>query len=234
MQYKTLVQISDCHIDKMALGVNTQNKLKKVITSVNKTNVDLVIITGDLVNNASDENYKICKSLLNTIRAKKISIIAGNHDNNELITKHLNNYCNDYISLGNWDIIFINSIVKNQVYGFITTLELKKLEKLVRTSQKTNIILAIHHPIVSMASDWNDKLSLTNSDDLFAIISKYPKIKSIAWGHSHEYKVFKKNNLALFSCPSSAKQFNKLQLKSGYLQFKLLFNGTIIHKVVWI
>ncbi len=232
MEYKILAQISDCHIDKTA-EVSNKNKLQKVIANINKINADLVIITGDLVSNANNENYKILLDLLKTIKAKNISLIGGNHDDIKLITKHLSYYCNDYVSLGNWSIIFINSVVEGQVYGFITDLELKKIENLVLKSSKPNIILVIHHPILSMASSWDDRLSLTNSDSLFAIIKKYPRIKAVTWGHSHEYKFFARDNLALFSCPSSAKQFNKAQLSYGYLQFKLPINGTIKHKVVW-
>lgn len=230
-----LAQISDCHIDTKPIdNIDTQQQLTKIINDINTRGVNNIILSGDLVHNANNTNYKTLLNCLKTLKKANIYAIYGNHDDEKLFYKHLSNYCHKFIELDKWRIIFINSVVKNKVYGYINAQQLTQLESNILTTNQNNIMLILHHPATSMQSSWDDKLSLTNPDDLFDIVKKYKKIKAISWGHSHEYKVFKKHNIKLYSCPSSVKQFTKEQKKSGYLEFQLLDNGDIKHKVIWI
>jgi Icc protein len=84
-----------------------------------------------------------------------------------------------------------------------------------------------------MESNWNDELSLKNPKELFAIIDKYPKVKAILWGHAHQAKEFRHNDIKLISCPSTALQFNE-EKRIGFNHYFLGKNGELTYKTCWI
>ena len=230
---KTIIQISDIHIDKAKVGgIDTILAMKNVIKSVVKKNIDAIIITGDLVHKANDDNYKILQDIISEISTDKVFIITGNHDDDKLVSKYFGKYQHKDIVLGSWHIIFVNTVVSGATYGIVSKDELASLAKLLSSSKAKYIMLAMHHPAVSMQSVWDDKLSLNNASDLFNEILSYKKVKAITWGHTHEYKKFDKNGLSFYSCPSVAKQFSEPYLDSAYMIFNLLENGNIKHKVI--
>ena len=55
----------------------------------------------------------------------------------------------------------------------------------------------------------------------FHTIDKFSKIKAVIWGHAHQSSEFNRNNVKLFSCPSTTLQFNGPKM-IGYkpLQFE--------------
>lgn len=72
-----IVQISDFHIGSF---LNTPHKVAEAVEIINHQNADLLLFTGDFVNNVSEEMNKFI-SILNQLTSKmgKYSIL-GNHD----------------------------------------------------------------------------------------------------------------------------------------------------------
>ena len=232
-----LIQISDCHLAQRSLmnGVNTRMRLKHIIKNINNKPYDALIATGDLVNTPSAKNYQLLTYFLMQLKRKNISIIAGNHDDINLMRAYLMPYIMRTISLDNWCIILTDSVVDKQVYGMLSAKELMRLEREIIGTTKPYVFIALHHPIVKMNSTWNDMQSLHNAKTLLALLKNHPKVKAVSFGHSHEYKVFNKSGLRIYSCPSSAKQFTHYRsYSSAYMIFKLLDSGNIDHKVIWI
>ena len=75
-QYK-IVQISDIHLGSL---LEFSNLLEKTAININKINPDLILFSGDLVNNFSNETIR-WENTFNDINAKGNSFsILGNHD----------------------------------------------------------------------------------------------------------------------------------------------------------
>jgi hypothetical protein len=73
-----VVHLSDIHIGKHVDGVEAH--LKQVIAETNALQPDLVVITGDIVNQGTDASlYPRARALLATIHAP-VAIVLGNHD----------------------------------------------------------------------------------------------------------------------------------------------------------
>jgi len=71
-----IVQISDLHLGSF----NTTEPLKKAIELIQDQKPDLIVFSGDLVNNTADETYRF-KELLKTIKAPYgVYSVLGNHD----------------------------------------------------------------------------------------------------------------------------------------------------------
>ena len=73
-----LAILSDVHITP---GNTNEGKLREAVAEINATDVDAVMMTGDLTNEGSDEQLTNVKSILDGI-THPLYVIPGNHENN--------------------------------------------------------------------------------------------------------------------------------------------------------
>ncbi len=231
---KSFVQISDCHIDndKFVMGVNSQKNLSAVVSNISKNYFDALIISGDLAHNGTLESYQKLQKILNPIESK-IYMLHGNHDNLSNLSQIFNQSSLNNFIIGCWEVIIIDSVQVGKVSGRLNDEQLHTLSQKITTSSAKYIALCLHHPPVSMESDWNDALSLENPEDLFAVIDQFDNIKAIMWGHAHQCAEFNRKGVKLFSCPSTALQFNG-QSGIGYNHYTLNDDGEIYCKTHWL
>jgi len=230
----SLIQISDCHIDDdpESMGVDTHANLKKIIKVIATKHFDTLLISGDLTHNGTQNSYRLLQQILSPIQSNLV-VISGNHDNVENLNKTFAQNLIHKFSLGDWEIITTDSTQESKTSGYLSKQELTKLDQALQESTSKYNIVVLHHPIVSMKSSWDDALSLENSDELFNVINKYPKIKAILWGHAHQASEFNNNNVALISCPSTALQFDG-EKKIGFNHYTLHDNGNLEYRTQWI
>lgn len=233
-QSYSLIQISDCHIDDLveSMGVDTHANLTLVINAVAKQNCDTLLITGDLAQNGTLNSYQILQKMLTPIKSD-IVVLSGNHDQIDNLNQIFSKQLVSKFSLGDWEIIIIDSTQASKASGYVTKQALDQLDQDLQNSKGKYNIIALHHPIVSMQSNWDDSLSLENADELFNVMNKYPKIKAVLWGHAHQASVFNNNDIALISCPSTALQFNN-ETRIGFNHYKLHNDGKLEFKTQWI
>src|ERR1700759_1853693 len=85
-----IAQISDLHIKepgKLAYGrVDTAQALERCIATINQLTPtpDFMVISGDLVDTPTQEEYRHLKSLLAALKLP-FAAIPGNHDSRELM-----------------------------------------------------------------------------------------------------------------------------------------------------
>jgi predicted phosphodiesterase len=73
------ITIGDPHITRNT-GDDAYKRLKKVVNYVNsRSDVDFVVIMGDIVNSATTNNFVVAKDLVSKLN-KPYYVIAGNHD----------------------------------------------------------------------------------------------------------------------------------------------------------
>ena len=234
MMTRSFIQISDSHIDndKFVMGVDSQKNLSAVVSNISKNYFDALIISGDLAHNGTLESYQKLQKILNPIESK-IYMLHGNHDNLSNLSQIFNQSSLNNFIIGCWEVIIIDSVQVGKVSGRLNDEQLHTLSQKITTSSAKYIALCLHHPPVSMESDWNDALSLENPEDLFAVIDQFDNIKAIMWGHAHQCAEFNRKGVKLFSCPSTALQFNG-QSGIGYNHYTLNDDGEIYCKTHWL
>ena len=234
MMTKSFIQISDSHIDddKLVWGVDSQANLGAIVNMISDQNYDVLLISGDLAHNGTLESYQKLRKILNPIESK-IYVLPGNHDDVSNLSQIFNqsSLCNFII--GCWEVITIDSVQVGKVSGRLNDEQLHSLSQQISSSRANYIALCLHHPPVSMQSDWDDEMSLENPDDLFAVIDQFDNIKAVMWGHAHQCSEFNRNGVKLFSCPSTALQFNG-QSGIAYNHYTLNENGEIYCKTQWL
>ena len=230
----SFIQISDSHIDdeKIVWGADSKKNLSSIVKSITSRNYDALIISGDLTHNGSSSSYAIFKEIIEPISAN-LAIVAGNHDNKlNLSSAFSQNYLTK-LTIADWEIISMDSVQDNKTSGFLRKDELKLLTENILSSTKKFIVLCLHHPPISMESNWDDQKSLENPDDFFNTIDKFSNIKAVIWGHAHQGSEFNRNDVKLFSCPSTTLQFNGPEM-IGYNHFNLSDEGEINCETVWL
>jgi Icc protein len=233
-QAYNLIQISDCHIDDQveSMGVDTHANLASVVKAVTKHNCDTLLITGDLAHNGTLNSYQVLQRMLMPIKSR-IVVLSGNHDQIENLNQVFSEQLISKFSLGNWEIITIDSTQTLDNSGYVTKKALDQLAQDLQNSVAKYNIVALHHPIVSMQSDWDDSLSLENADELFNVMNKYPKIKAVLWGHAHQASEFDNNDVVLISCPSTALQYDN-ETRIGFNHYRLHDDGKLEYNTQWI
>ena len=230
----SFIQISDSHIDdeKIVWGADSKKNLSSIVKSITSRNYDALIISGDLTHNGSSSSYAIFKEIIEPISAN-LAIVAGNHDNKSNLSSAFSQNYLTKLTIADWEIISIDSVQDNKTSGFLRKDELKLLTENILSSTKKFIVLCLHHPPISMNSNWDDQKSLENPDDFFNTIDKFSNIKAVIWGHAHQGSEFNRNDVKLFSCPSTTLQFNGPEM-IGYNHFNLSDEGEINCETVWL
>ena len=230
----SFIQISDSHIDndKLVMGIDTQANLGNIVSMISNKNYDALLISGDLAHNGTLESYQKLQKIIDPIKTK-IYVLPGNHDDlSNLYTIFKQSFlCNFFI--GCWEVITIDSVQVGKVSGRLNDKQLHYLSQQIRSSSAKYIALCLHHPPVSMQSDWDDEMSLENPEDLFAVIDQFDNIKAVMWGHAHQCSESNRNGVKLFSCPSTALQFDG-QPGIGYNHYTLNDDGKIYCKTQWL
>ncbi|MBP5499016.1 MAG: metallophosphoesterase, partial [Muribaculaceae bacterium] len=70
--------LSDVHVTP---GNANSEKLREAVAEINQSDADVVLMTGDLTNEGSDEQLRYVKDILDGI-TKPLYVIPGNHENN--------------------------------------------------------------------------------------------------------------------------------------------------------
>lgn len=236
---RMVVQITDLHIfanlhDEFD-GINTYQSLNSVLQLIKTQHpdFDLMIVTGDLVQDPVPAAYENMQKLLSEIR-QPFYFLPGNHDDPELMQKLFRDSYTRQINLNEWVIINLNSYKPETHSGYLNTEELKHLSKCLENTRDANVLVCLHHHPVSVHSQWMDSMMLENPEDLFHILDRYDHIKGIVWGHIHqEFSTTRKNTL-LLGTPSTCAQFQPHAAKftidtmqPGYRWLKLKADGNI-------
>ncbi len=218
-----IVQISDLHIlperGQTLAGVDTSLSLVKVLDDIKKLSppVELIIASGDLSDDGSEQSYQRLRDVLNTLPCP-IFVLAGNHDETQTMQEHLLDgkiFFDRQKSLGDWQLLFVKSKLEGASYGFIDDDEMCWLEaRLSETSQP--VLLVMHHTPLRLCA--SPTCQMKNADQLLRLIRQFKQVKGLIAGHTHNHAEEVRGELRIMTTPSTMVQVthNKVEaLKVG-------------------
>ena len=189
--------VSDTHVSP---GNTNEQQLRLAVEEINKSDVSLVIVSGDITNEGSDAELHNVKAIIDQI-TKPTFTIPGNHENNwsqsagktfidlwksdrfvtetdSLIIVGVN--CGPYMKMGD------GHIKQEDLIWLDTTLS-------ERTSATNKKVLSIcHYPI---------NPDLDNYADYVALLQRYPVVTHIC-GHYHTFKHYNTGGIDGLICRS--------------------------------
>src|ERR1019366_3223587 len=156
-----IAQISDLHIkspDTLAYGrVDTASALERCVAALNefKPRPDLVVISGDLADTPTAEEYEHLKRLMVPLRLPFVGI-PGNHDSRELMRAAFPSAAyafssgplNQRVEVGGLDLVLLDTSVPGKPHGELDAPTMQWLDATLATAPDRSALVFLHHPPV--------------------------------------------------------------------------------------
>ena len=193
-----IAQISDLHIKPpgtLAYGrVDTAKALERCVATLNEFSPapDFVVISGDLADTPTSEEYDFLKRLLAPLKLP-FAAIPGNHDSRELMRlafpkagyAFASGPLNQKLDVGGLDLLLLDSSVPGKPHGELDAPTLQWLDAVLASSTDRPALLFLHHPPF-LTGIWHmDHQNLGGSAELASIVRRHPRVQLIAAGHVH-------------------------------------------------
>jgi Icc protein len=208
-----VVQITDTHISRFPGpqfdGVDTSLTLSAVLDSVATRAPDLVLLTGDLVDEPSVEAYRRLLHLLETLPVP-VACLPGNHDDPSMLRGGMNRAnvsTPGVIDTDRWRIVLLDDWIPDSSGGRLAPGELAKLEAVLEEAGDRPVLIAVHHAPVSIGSPWMDAMGMENPEALFGVMDRFDNVRSLVCGHIHQEFKADRNGVSLLGAPSTCVQF---------------------------
>ena len=217
-----LAQISDLHIKRPgALAyrrVDTGAYLARCVAALNalEPRPDAVLITGDLVDQGSPDQYEHLKTLLAPL-AIPYFLMVGNHDERAALRAAFperaelrsgGEFVQYALDIGPLRVIALDSMVPGESTGTLCDARLAWLAAQLDAAQSRPTVVALHHPPFVCGIGHMDELRLdpAAADKLAALIARYPNVERVLCGHVHRPMFVRFGGTIASAVPSPAHQ----------------------------
>ena len=119
--------------------------------------------------------------------------------------------------------------------------ELDFLQQQLQSQPHQFALVCLHHHPITIGSPWMDRMGLDNGKQLLRLVSEYPQVRAILWGHVHQEYDRSQQGIRLLASPSTCIQFAPLaaafaldENPPGYRWIDLYADGTLATGIEWV
>jgi 3',5'-cyclic AMP phosphodiesterase CpdA len=216
-----IAQISDCHIvdpgSLFADRIDSAAGLRAAVETINDLELapDLVLATGDLVNDGTSAQYDHLQELLADLRAPFVPM-PGNHDDRTELRRRFPAVLRDgaadepldfTLDLGPVRLVCLDTTIPGRHDGHLTASQLDWLDHELSSAPERPTIVAQHHPPVSSGVIWMDeRCGFQGGDNEAAVLGRHPQVEAVVSGHLHRAFHSRYAGTVAVTCPSTACQ----------------------------
>jgi Icc protein len=227
-------QLSDLHFSSLGnhhdmLSARAGDFLTNIIVQLNQIrDLDFVLITGDLFDTASREEFEQFQKIISSLQ-KPYYIIPGNHDRRDqtspvgLTRQQFAQHFNPQVKnrpaapasqVGYWSVAIAANIqligldsTRDQDWGgLIDEPQMAWLENELVFAADKLVIVAVHHPLhplvpIDYNPDWT-KFICENGPEVLQLLNQHPQAKVVLSGHHHITKVDQVGRRMHLACPA--------------------------------
>jgi len=216
-----IAQISDLHVTApgaCVAGVDTAATLESCVRDIARRDPppDLVLATGDLVEEGTGAEYDRLRELLAPL-AMPVYVIAGNHDDRAALRSAFDDHA--YLPPGEGPIhyaldgrelglIALDTTIPGAAGGALDEPQCAWLETTLRRGVDRPCLVFMHHPPIVTGIRCMDEIALDprSAARLGAIIARHPRVERIVCGHVHRPIQARWSGTLVSICPSTAYQ----------------------------
>ncbi len=214
-------QITDLHVTlpgrPLPRRVDTGSFLQKAVAKIQSLDPapDVLLITGDLVESGTSEEYVYLRSLLVPLTLP-IYVIPGNHDEREAMRQAFSDHV--YLPRDGFlqyvvdeypvRLIGLDTVIPRKTDGELCTARLTWLERALQQVPEKPTLIFMHHPPFVTSIKHMDQWGFRNPDDLSNIVQKHPQVERIICGHVHRPIQSRFAGTLAVTCPSTAHQID--------------------------
>lgn len=232
-----VAQVSDPHIGGDWGGPDPVAGLTAVLEAVfaMPDQPDALLVTGDLVEHGTTEEYDLVHRLLSASPAP-VYVLPGNHDFREGLRARFGlpgdaaapvQYVAD---LGPLRLIALDTTIPGRAGGELDAERLAWLDAELALAPRQPTLVAMHHPPAATGMAPWDAIALEASDRaaLEEVVARHPQVQRVVAGHIHQPLVSTLGGRPVLSIPSTYAQA-RLDFTSPEIQFGPGPPGFAIH-----
>ncbi len=237
-----IAQISDCHIvdpgDPFADRIDSAAGLRAAVETINALELqpDLVVGTGDLVNDGTAVQYDHLVELLAPLRAPFVPL-PGNHDDRSELRRRFPEVVPSgapaepidfVVDGGEVTLIALDTTVVGRHDGTLSDRQLDWLDAQLSAANRP-VVVAQHHPPVISGITWMDvPYGFDRGGPEADVIGRHPHVEAVVSGHLHRSFQCRYAGTIAVVCPSTASQL-ALDLRAGSTRYTSEPTGLVLH-----
>lgn len=183
-----LVQLSDLHLGATWGPFDPEARLQTVVGAIDGIGVtpDALLVTGDLVDNATDAEYERVAQLLDGVGVP-VHVLPGNHDRREPLRRRFGAACEPIADVGPLRVVMLDTTVPGADGGALDGEQLQWLAGVLADEPRRPTVVAMHHPpLVIGVQVWDDiGLAAEHRAALADILRGHGQVRRIVAGHVH-------------------------------------------------
>ena len=211
-----IAQISDLHaapeggLHQDQFDVNAH--IAKAVARLNALSPrpDLVLITGDLANDAQSAEYDALMARLAALEIPAVAI-PGNHDDPSAVERLFpevngpqpGERCFFIHDLPPLRIVALDSCVPGDAAGELGQEQLIWLSEILIRDPNTPLLIAVHHPPFETGVSFMDAIGLKDAAAFGKLIQGRPNVLAVLSGHIHRYAVGMIGGVRAITAPST-------------------------------
>jgi 3',5'-cyclic AMP phosphodiesterase CpdA len=212
-----IAHMSDLHIrpkNQLYQGLVDSNTMAEAaIRQINclVPQPDLVILSGDIVDEGSPAEYAVAREILGQLTAPLL-VIPGNHDDREVLRQNFADHAYLpktgplHFSAGDYGplrIIGLDISVPGQHHGDIDDDTVNWLEKTLAEEPERPTLIMMHQYPFKSGIPYIDDYICERGERLADIVQKFPAIERVVCGHIHRFMQLRFGGTLLCTAPST-------------------------------
>ncbi|WP_455808502.1 phosphodiesterase [Pseudomonas koreensis] len=212
-----IAHISDTHVRPRGLlyqaVVDSNAMLAAAVETINALDPapDLILFSGDLVDEGRPEEYAMARELLQPLR-QRLLMIPGNHDHRQNLRSafpehdyFINEENCSFVDSGSapMRIIGLDISVPDQHHGDMTDTATQWLDRTLALEPDKPTLIMMHQPPFSSGIHCIDAYRCERGERLAEVVSRYPAVERIVCGHIHRFMQLRFGGTLMCTAPST-------------------------------
>lgn len=192
-----IAHVTDIHIQPPGWlafrRYDTEAGWREAVVAINRQRPDLVLITGDLVEQGSTDEYARFRAICDRLHAPVLAI-PGNHDTrpgikaafaDKVWMDQAGPFAQFAMRFGDLHVIGLDSTIPGRGAGELCADRLDWLEaRLAETPEVPTLVLAHHPPFACNIAEM-DRTPFVGRERLAEILRRHPQVQRLLCGHVH-------------------------------------------------